>query len=154
MIMNEYPNYMIFSNGAILSLKRKKFLKPYTNTFGYKCVDLFKNGKRKALKVHRLVAIHFIPKIDNKNEVDHINRNKCDNRKINLRWVDRSENMLNTSTYKNNLLNEKNISYDRTWKKYRFRKYKNKKIAISKWFDTLNEAIDFKNNYLNNNINV
>ena len=48
--------------------------------------------------VHRLVAKAFIPNPDNKQHVDHINGNKHDNRAVNLRWVTRSENMLNPIT--------------------------------------------------------
>lgn len=49
----------------------------------------------KDMLLHRLVAMAFIPNPDNLPEVDHINGNKLDNRACNLRWVTRSENMLN-----------------------------------------------------------
>jgi hypothetical protein len=42
-----------------------------------------------------MVALAFIPNPDNKSDVDHINRNKLDNRMENLRWVNRSENQIN-----------------------------------------------------------
>lgn len=48
-------------------------------------------GKR----VHRLVAEAFIPKPDGKDEIDHINGVKDDNRVSNLRWVSHKENMNN-----------------------------------------------------------
>ena len=54
---------------------------------------------RKPLRVHRLVAETFIPNPDNKLFVDHINRVRDDNRVENLRWVTRSENQRNTSSY-------------------------------------------------------
>ena len=47
--------------------------------------------------VHRLVGEAFLDKISGKLEIDHINRNPRDNRLENLRWVNRSENILNTS---------------------------------------------------------
>lgn len=52
--------------------------------------------------VHRAVAELFIPNPENKPCVDHINTNKYDNRKENLRWVTYSENMLNPITRKHN----------------------------------------------------
>lgn len=51
------------------------------------------NGK--AYRVHRLVAETFIPNPDNLPQVDHINRNRYDNRIENLRWVTAKENMRN-----------------------------------------------------------
>ena len=65
---------------------------------GYNYVDLrcVKGGKH--MKVARLVAIAFIPNIDNKSDVDHINTIRTDDRVENLRWCTRSENMRNPIT--------------------------------------------------------
>lgn len=49
--------------------------------------------------IHRLVAQAFIPNPKNKPQVDHINRNKIDNRVENLRWVTKSENARNTEQH-------------------------------------------------------
>ncbi|HDR7640777.1 HNH endonuclease [Bacillus wiedmannii] len=49
-------------------------------------VHLSKNGKHKGFKVHRLVAQMFIPNIENKQHVKHINGIKTDNRVSNLEW--------------------------------------------------------------------
>ena len=45
---------------------------------------------------HRLVAETLLENPNNHNEIDHINRDKCDNRVTNLRWVSREDNMRNT----------------------------------------------------------
>ena len=52
--------------------------------------------------IHRIVAELFVPNPENKPCVDHINCNKHDNRAVNLRWVNYSENMLNPITRKHN----------------------------------------------------
>lgn len=56
------------------------------NNHGYLIVDLMKNGKQEHPKVHRLVAIVFIPNPLNKRTVNHINEVKTDNRVENLEW--------------------------------------------------------------------
>ena len=50
--------------------------------------------------VHRLVAEAFIDNPQGYTEIDHVNRNKSDNRADNLRWVTHSENMRNSTMQK------------------------------------------------------
>jgi hypothetical protein len=52
------------------------------------------SGKSIQLFVHRVVAMLFIPNPENKDEVNHKNRNKQDNCVENLEWVTKSENEL------------------------------------------------------------
>jgi hypothetical protein len=59
-----------------------------------------------------------LPK-DDKLEVDHINRVRLDNRKINLRIVTRSENLLNRGIQKNNNSGFKGVSWSKTANKWR-----------------------------------
>lgn len=60
---------------------------------GYKGVVLYKNKKRKAFKTHRLVAEHFLNKDCDRNQVNHIDGDKANNRLSNLEWVTNKENM-------------------------------------------------------------
>lgn len=59
---------------------------------GYFRVELWSDHSRKRFKVHRLVAIVFIPNPKNLPQVDHINGDKTDNRVENLRWVSNIQN--------------------------------------------------------------
>lgn len=60
----------------------------------YPHVGLYKNGTMKECTVHRLVAEAFIANPENKEEVNHIDGNKCNNHISNLEWVTRSENAI------------------------------------------------------------
>ena len=64
MEVKDFPDYLIFRNGAVLNKKRKKFLKPHYDGCGYYQVHLSKNNKRKTIRVHRLVAEHYLNKPD------------------------------------------------------------------------------------------
>lgn len=65
---------------------------------GYMFVKLFNDeGKRKQMAVHRLVAMHFLPIIEGKLHVNHINGIKQDNRVDNLEWVTPHENSMHAS---------------------------------------------------------
>lgn len=87
--------YMVSNLGRIKSLHKRYeglILKPYDEGHGYRMVDLCKNGIEKKCRVHRLVAMAFIPNPLNKREVDHINFIRHDNRVCNLRWATSKEN--------------------------------------------------------------
>ncbi len=86
--------YQVSNYGKVKSLKRnnEKILKVFSDN-NYLNVDLFKNKKKRRYKVHRLVAIAFIPNIDKKTEVNHIDGDKENNFVGNLEWCTSSENM-------------------------------------------------------------
>lgn len=103
-----YEGYYQISNlGRIKSLARittdgrtikDRILKLEKRKSGYVYIMLSKNGNTKVFSVHRLVAKTFIPNPENKEQVDHINTIKDDNRAKNLRWVTGEENMNNPLT--------------------------------------------------------
>lgn len=84
--------YKITNDGRIYSEYLGDFLKPFYSRGGYVRVKLNYGNRSKKFMMHRLVAMAFIPNPDNKPVVDHINRNRADNRVENLQWVTTQEN--------------------------------------------------------------
>jgi hypothetical protein len=89
LITKDVGNYVIYSDGRIWSKYKKKFMSPFVTKRGYSYILL--NGKNRRL--HRVIAECFIDNPENHPEVDHIDGNKQNNSVLNLRWVNREQNM-------------------------------------------------------------
>lgn len=88
--------FYISSEGRVKNNKSGKVLKHRVNTNGYCQVALKPNGRAGGdlcLRIHREVALAFIPNPDNKATVNHIDGNKENNAVSNLEWATMSENM-------------------------------------------------------------
>lgn len=97
--IEDFPEYEVSNLGRVKSLNyhrsgQEQLLKQVLQN-GYLIVCLHKDKIQKNVKVHRLVVKAFLPNPENKRTIDHINRNKQDNRLENLRWATHSENCLN-----------------------------------------------------------
>lgn len=75
------------------SFYKEKIMKCVINEFGYKRVNLSKNGKARLWFVNRLVAIAFHKNPLNLPIVNHINSNRLDNRSENLEWATQAYNL-------------------------------------------------------------
>ena len=86
--------YKVSNLGTVISLHREqeKIMKPAVATNGYHQIFLSKNGVRTLTRVHRIVALAFLPNVENKPIVNHINGIKTDNNVLNLEWATFSEN--------------------------------------------------------------
>lgn len=103
----EFPRYQVSSMGRVRArlrlvrkgrrfiVKRPQVLRPGQVENGYLYVMLTHRDNDEPVKkyVHRLVIETFVgPMPEDKDEVDHINRNRTDNRLENLRFATKQEN--------------------------------------------------------------
>ena len=85
--------YEVSSLGRVRSFYGKRVhLIPPKYSHGYMYLQLWKNGKYKNARVNRLVAKAFVSNPLNKEQVNHKNLNKQDNKASNLEWCTASEN--------------------------------------------------------------
>ena len=93
--------YKIGNKGTVIDLSRSKdkrynnkqwILKQYEDKNGYMYVTLQKDKKRKKIKVHRLVAEHFIENKNNYPCVNHIDSNRKNNDVSNLEFCTHKQN--------------------------------------------------------------
>ena len=84
--VNEFGEiYKLTTNGL-------KKMKNQIDKDGYEVLNFKFGGKVIGRKVHRLVAQQFIPTVENKDVVDHIDEDKTNNNVENLRWCTAQEN--------------------------------------------------------------
>ncbi len=84
--------YQISNKGRVKSVKLNSIRKSHLSDRGYQIITLRNKNHTKSVRIHRLVAIHFIPNPDNKEQVNHIDFDPLNNIVENLEWVTNREN--------------------------------------------------------------
>lgn len=80
-------------NGKAYYNKKGRELTLTKTSTGYWKIDLTKDKTKKSYKVHRLVAAAFIPIVEGKTLINHIDGDPLNNNVANLEWCTQSENM-------------------------------------------------------------
>lgn len=89
-----FVDYLVSNFGNVDSWKgcKRHRLKPKISSKGYLYVTLMVDGKPKNFFVHRLVAIAFLPNLNNLPQVNHKDGNKLNNCVENLEWFTPKDN--------------------------------------------------------------
>lgn len=101
----------------------------------YAATNIRKGNKYTNKRMHRLILDAKKGEI-----VDHINRDGTDNRRQNLRIVNRAQNRMNASKYSNGASNYKGVTFDKRYNKYRAQIKTNGKSKHIGYYDTEEEA--------------
>ena len=106
------------------------------------------DNEKKLVSLHRLIALTFIPNPDKKPFIDHIDRNRLNNRIDNLRWVTPFENSGNRGKDRTNKTGYKNISINKNGN-YRIEIVRNGNRLFSRQFSKNKYSLDYVLNIRN-----
>jgi hypothetical protein len=157
-ILGYETKYQISDLGRVRSLYHKhgdrhepKILKQWPNNRGYYTVTLCKNSITKTYLVHRLVGVAFLENAEDKPTIDHRDKDLSNNQVSNLQWATHDEQLYNKQQpiTINGVIGksgEKYIHYMPKLSKYRV--YNKRHSPVLEYFDTLTEAVKFRDEYL------
>ena len=91
-VKNFENNYMISNTGLLYSKKAKRILCTHPNGDGYLSFHASTKKGSFTLRIHRLVASHFLKEDVNRKCVNHKDGNKLNNSVDNLEWCTYKEN--------------------------------------------------------------
>lgn len=86
-----YSNYKINKKGIVV--RNNKILTQHINGGYYNVGIMSDDNKGKTFKIHRLVALTFLPNPNNYQIVNHIDKNKLNNNVENLEWCTIQQNV-------------------------------------------------------------
>ncbi|MBF1054064.1 MAG: HNH endonuclease, partial [Parvimonas sp.] len=78
--------------GEIINLKTNKPYSKWIDNVGYYQVVFRVNGKKKYIRIHRLVAELFLDNPNNYTQINHKDGSKLNNSVNNLEWTTNSQN--------------------------------------------------------------
>ena len=109
------------------------------NKDGYTTCSIKINGKWTTKRIHRLIMKEPIDL-----QIDHIDMNKLNNQKNNLRIVTKSQNMMNRRSLKNSSSKFKGVTWNKMAKKWKSSINKNKvKYHLGYFVDEIDAAVAY-----------
>lgn len=97
-------------------------------------------SQNKNINMHRLI-MNMLDNDDSNIYIDHINHNKSDNRKLNLRLVTNSQNQMNRKTPLNNTSGVIGVSWSKSKQKWRAYIEKDSKYIHLGYYDEFEDAV-------------
>lgn len=113
-----------------------KIKKPTVNKCGYYQTVLYKKGRKRNVLVHRIVAETFLPNLNNKPTINHIDGNKLNNKLDNLEWATYTEQLIHV----NHILGKKSIISKQCREKRAEQLRKKVKRSDGKIYNSIREA--------------
>lgn len=91
--------YCKTSRGDSHRLVKGRIRKLTKQKSGYMMIGVCVNKKNKNYLVHRIVAFAFLQEIEGKDQINHIDENKKNNRVSNLEWCTAHENLIHNDRH-------------------------------------------------------
>ena len=111
---------------------------------GYVKTQIYKDGKKKTIKVHREVASAFIPNPENKPTVNHIKEDEKSNNCVsNLEWATHSEQLKHGTYIQRNVESNRKSGFKGVQKMKEVNSKKVLCITTKKVFNSVREAAEF-----------
>lgn len=86
-------DYKISNKGRVFGMGSGKVLKVRLDCDGYEIITCGDASFRTGLRIHRLVATHFVNNPNNLSEVNHIDFDRTNNNFTNLEWISHLDNV-------------------------------------------------------------
>lgn len=88
-----HPKNALYEISTFGRARRITYLKSFVDMHGYSSVSLSTNGRGRNYRLHRDVALAFLPNPDNLPQVNHKDLNKTNPRLDNLEWTTVADNV-------------------------------------------------------------
>jgi hypothetical protein len=145
----------IKSTGKSRNIDKWKFLKTDSKSERYVKIALYKNGKRKDMLLHRIIAKLFVHEYSEELVVNHKDRNTYNNNSSNLEWVTQRDNVIYTRINQTNSSKHIGVSWSfksKKWMSYITINKKRKHLGFFEKEEDANKArinANLENNIIN-----
>jgi hypothetical protein len=82
----DFDKYEVSNLGNVRNTKTGKILSPSIDSHGYYRLNLCKDNKRVAVRIHTIVAQTFLDNVENSKYVEHIDENRLNNNVNDLKF--------------------------------------------------------------------